>query len=665
MYHKGAQSTKGDVAVVTLEPEKTLPYNPIDSAMRTPEHARRTIQGILESYNSNYDALAEAVQNSMDALEDAFLNSLPGPYQLQITVNLKENTISVFDTGIGMKRDQICEAFAPSASFKDNTVIVKKRGDKFPYRGYKGVGLTFLAYGTDDVLIQSRQNGTITKGRMRFGRQWVDGKRADPPMLDIDTEATQLDKHKRGTYIRLQFSADTKPHSLSYLGSSVQLWEAIIRTRTAVGQILIEQEPVTTFKVHLTLIGKDGLAAEKDISPEYYYPHLVKRNPPLRFLDIGKYHDEHPDIVDHPEEFKRQDAVYVLWDTDRIRQHMEEKDTAEYDEELTRFSPRLYAFRPYHQPLWSVINEAATGQTKTHYFAPGLVIGVSRQRMAETIRIVASRSDLLAQNIFVLVHFDKARPDQGRKALQSRLMELAHIVADDAVQYLLRQGGLLKPAGEKTTSAQRAVEKNHEDWVDNVKANAKENPLSISPACYVSAPLTEQDVVGLFNQFAALGFFPGIKILATSAAQTYDCYVQFDCKQGVERLRYTDTNPLGLSADIFGADDTHFSTKGLTLEFKNNLEGLIDNLENPASKKAFHNIHICVCWGSIDTQHRWYTLDQITEANLHERHYPGVTHVLRRDGQPHIIQVVMLEEIVKRFSAGQIGLGGPAIPRKR
>ena len=77
----------------------------------------------------------------------------------------------------------------------------------------------------------------------------------------------------------------------------------------------------------------------------------------------------------------------------------------------------------------------------------------------------------------------------------------------------------------------------------------------------------------------------------------------------------------------------------MILEFKNNLEGLIDNLENPASN-------------------RWYTLDAITEANLHERHYPGVTHVLRSDSETHIIQVVMLEEIVKQFSTGQIALGG-------
>ncbi|HEX4138662.1 MAG TPA: hypothetical protein VHY84_28890 [Bryobacteraceae bacterium] len=40
---------------------------------------------------------------------------------------------------------------------------------------------------------------------------------------------------------------------------------------------------------------------------------------------------------------------------------------------------------------------------------------------------------------------------------------------------------------------------------------------------------------------------------------------------------------------------------------------------------------------------------------MHERHYPGITHVLRKDGEGHVLQVVMLEEIVRLFSAGQIG----------
>ena len=195
--------------------EKTLPYDPIDAAMKTPDHARRTIQGILDSYNTNYDILAEAVQNSMDALEDAFIQKLPGPYRLDILVNLKDNNISVCDTGIGMTKEQICEAFAPAASFKEGTEIFKKRGDKFPYRGYKGVGLTFLAYGTDDVQIQSRQNGIVTKGRMRFGRKWVEKKLDTWIRREFHCFRWKLAENRRSSPQCLQQSTDFDKRSFN------------------------------------------------------------------------------------------------------------------------------------------------------------------------------------------------------------------------------------------------------------------------------------------------------------------------------------------------------------------------------------------------------------------------------------------------------------------
>jgi hypothetical protein len=637
--------------------KKALPYDPILSVMASVDHARRTIRGILESYNSNYDAIAEAIQNAMDALEDAALQQLPGPYLMEITVDLKNNSISVFDTGIGMTQDQVCEAFAPSASFKDNRDVEKKRGQKHPYRGYKGVGLTFLAYGTDDIQIQSRQNGTITKGRMRFGRQWVEGKRDIAPPIEIDAETTALDKHRRGTYVRFQLGPSTRPASLAHLGSTIEVWESIIRTRTAAGQILIDEEPLATFIVRLRLIDKNGVTVKKDISPEFYYPHLVTRkNPPFRFLNVGLYHKENPAIVDHAEDAKRQDAVYLKWNTDEIARSIGEK-AKEFQEELKTYTPRLYAFRPYHAPTWGEINTAATQQERGHFFGPGLVVGVNHQQMAETVRVKISRSDLVGQNVFVLVHFYNALPDQGRKTLQSKIMELAQEAADAAIQYLLQQGGLLKPAGEKTTSAQRAVERNHEEWIDNVKQHAKDSELSIPPVSYISTPMTEQDVVGLFHQLSALGMFPGLRVYATSAAHTYDCYVMFKCKeQDLGRIRYSDTNPLGLSSDILAPDEKEFSTRGLTLEFKNNIEGLIDDMENQTKRKAFGHIHICVCWGKIADRHRWYTCDQITETNLHERHYPGVTHILRKDGEGHVIQVIMLEDIINRVKAGHVRL---------
>ncbi len=241
-------------------------------------------------------------------------------------------------------------------------------------------------------------------------------------------------------------------------------------------------------------------------------------------------------------------------------------------------------------------------------------------------------------------------------------MDLAQAVADSAVQLLLRQSTFLKSGGEKTTSAQREAELTHQDWIENVKYNLNTNPLDIPPVSYRSGPIAEQDIVGLFNQLSALDVFPGLRIMATSTIHIYDCLVNYDCKNDLDKLRYRGLtakggpNLLGLASDVFALDEKRFRTKDLTLEFKNSLEGLIHDLEDPQKRKTFSKVDICVCWASIDKQHKFYTLVEISEANLHERQFPGVTHILRKDGEAHVIQVIILDTIVNYIKAGHIVL---------
>ena len=151
-----------------MENAQTLvfPCDPLEGLITDDEYRQRTIVGIIESYNSNYDTLSEAVQNSVDAIEDAALLEKSGPFRLSVTINLAENSLSVVDTGVGMTAAEIRHAFAPSVSHKNsdkNDDLLKRRKGKAGYRGYKGVGLTYLAYGTNSVKMHSKRDAEFTK----------------------------------------------------------------------------------------------------------------------------------------------------------------------------------------------------------------------------------------------------------------------------------------------------------------------------------------------------------------------------------------------------------------------------------------------------------------------------------------------------------------------
>ncbi len=643
--------------VSTLPNGQSWPVDPLEqtSGISDLEFRRRTIQGILESYHGNYDVLAEAAQNAIDAVEDAKLMGLASPFAIEVTVNLADNWIGVLDTGIGMSFAEVTSVFAPNVSYKHKAALKGKRDKRNMYRGYKGVGLTFLSYGTDDIVIHSKQQGSTTiKARMKYGRSWAEGKRREAALMAEDTDPSPLDALARGTYLKVQFSAATRPRNLSKLAGSFPIWATLLRTMTAVGQVLLGREQLAPIKARLTLVDNNGHSSSSDIEPTFLYPHQIKRSPSFRFLDLPKYYDNHAEQTAPPPDKIRQDGVYLEWDTDRIRKELTDDQRSQFTDQLNAYAPHLYGFVPYQGSVWGELNQIATGVRNRNYLYPGLMIAVNRQRLADIFEIGASRYETFSRNVFVAVHFDEAKPDQGRKTLEVEALELAQKSADRAVQYLAKQRGLLRPPGESATPEHRQIEKDHADWIFNVRTHARSSPLHVPPATFISTPLTEQDVVGLFHQLSALGVFPGIKIYATSQIKTYDCLIEYNCPVDGPGLLYraADDNPLGVSPYTRGEEKT-FHTRQLTVEFKNNLDGLIDDVEGEGPK-SFGNIDLCVCWGSVGTGFKGYELEPITETNLDERPYPGVTHLLRRDGDVHVIKIIMLETITGMIGAGKL-----------
>lgn len=336
--------------------ELVYPLDPLASVVETDNYRRSLVSGVLESYNGNYDFLAEAVQNAVDALEDAKLCGLSGPFRLVVTINLADNWVSVLDTGVGMTETDLARALAPHVSLKADGQVLERRGSKHSYRGYKGVGLTLLAYGTDDLKLHSKREGENPAAlRMRYANAWARGDRQDAAKVDRDTEDSPLKRLGRGTFVRLQFSSSTRPRSLKSLTPHTNAWVAILRTRTAIGQVLISREALTEIEVSLTVI--DSGEETVPVDPNFLFPSEVARRPEFRFLDVGKYYKKHAERADIPDEFKRQDGVYFFWDTQRIREEYTEAERRQFSTQLEKYSPHLYAFVPYQGSVWGEANE--------------------------------------------------------------------------------------------------------------------------------------------------------------------------------------------------------------------------------------------------------------------------------------------------------------------
>ena len=636
------------------EGKVTYPRDPLDIVVDGNEYRRRLVSGVLESYNSNYDFLAEAVQNAVDAIEDAKIREYRRPFHLSVTINLQENYVSILDTGVGMTERDLTRALVPHVSLKADGTMIARRGDKHSYRGYKGVGLTLLAYGTDDLRLHSKAEGEeLVALRMRYGNAWARGDRQDSAMVDRDDDESPLKRLKRGTYVRLQFSPSTRPKSLSTLTPHIEAWEAILRTRTAIGQVLIGRTPLVDIEFSLTLINSQGKESVHS-KPSFLFPHGVARNPEFRFLDVGKYYEKYPQRPEIPTESTRQDGIYIFWDTERIRAQFTESEQEKFQEELDTYSPTLYAFVPYQGGVWGEMNEILSKSRARRYLSPGLVLAINRQRLADLFPIGATRYETFSRNVLVVVHFDNAHPDQGRKTVQDEVLDTAKSAANRAVQYLADQRSFLRAMGETPSAQQREVELNKQDWEFNVRRHQERSPLYIPPVTYESEPLTEQDVVGLFHQLCALGVFPGIRILATSQSQTYDSLVFFRCDSNERGLRASERS-LGLAPSVLGDGDT-FRTGVLTIEYKNNLDSLIDDIDDENRPKQYQHIDICVCWGTVQESFDGYELKPVDATNLDQRRYPGTTHLLQRDGEAHTIEVIMLSTLRALVESGDLPL---------
>ncbi len=613
---------------------------------------KRQIKNILKSYTGWFDPLSELIQNALDAVDIRKQKDSKYIPAIWIKIDLKENTICVTDNGIGFSEDELKSFLAPNVSFK-----------KQDNRGNKGVGATYLGYGFNFLQIGTKTPDFSFVGTMKGGREWVQddsGIKTRPKIKkskEIDDAFNEIDQ---GSTFSLKLVGDfIRPKDLTWVGASTaDQWEIVLGIKTPLGGIYSNRKCLLS-KCRLTVIDENDEKTETEITDcEYIYPHKVisicKELNSIRKIQKELVARGKPGFR-LPDSCYGLNGLYNYWtDHDIVSSEGEFKGLLDDQEKelAVKYKLHIYGFFCYSTEIWDKYNDDIAKLRKgARILKGGLQLATNCMPQGELL-IIPLTKNIGYQNVtHIVVHFDKAEPDLGRKGFQPELELLAQHIATGIVRKFLNWRIFLK----KETGAPPDIleAKNVHDWIREQEDHEKENPLIITrqdvflptkEPSITSKPLNEQDVIALFNQLLAGGVIRGIKLMATNQHQQYDGIYKFCLKKPFENHIFDeDKNPLGIEKSK--ASQEYVSAPGI-LEYKYSLDALLEDIEK--GQKNERQIDLVIAWEiGKNWQKRYEIIPLLHLDNLQHRYFHGGTHIIKDSSTgDRVFPAIILSELI-------------------
>ena len=303
---------------------------------------------------------------------------------------------------------------------------------------------------------------------------------------------------------------------------------------------------------------------KKDIIDcEYIYPHKVIST----CKELNEIRKTQQDLILKgkdasrlPDSFYKLNGIFNCWTSEDIVSNSGNLRTSLNDKEkelAKKYGLSLYGFFCYSTDIWDRYNDDVAKLRKgARILKGGLQLATNCMPQGELIAIPLTKNIGYQNVTHVVVHFNSADPDLGRKGFQPELEDLAKKISTAVVKSFLTWKKLLK----KETGAPPDIleEKDVYEWIKEQERHENEKPLvierkdvflPIQEPSITSEPLYEQDVIALFNQLLAGGVIRGVKLLATSQHQKYDGVYKFRLQKPFENHIYD----RGCPAIAFGA----------------------------------------------------------------------------------------------------------------
>ena len=232
----------------------SLDYSSEENEKLLNQANRRIIVNILKSYTGYFDIFSEMIQNALDATESKSRQNIDGYVpRIWITIDIQNACVKVVDNGIGISADEYRYFLKPNISFK-------KPKD---FRGQKGVGATFLAYGFSLLRVHTRQGDQEVAAILRQGRQWAQDQNETIPRPAFQQElfnVEELQPHDSGTRVEIVLggASGERPKKLDWLGATTaEQWLDVLRIKTPLGGVYLKT-PKFSPTVFLRVIDSSG-----------------------------------------------------------------------------------------------------------------------------------------------------------------------------------------------------------------------------------------------------------------------------------------------------------------------------------------------------------------------------------------------------------------------
>lgn len=615
---------------------------------------KREIKNILKSYTGWYDPLSELLQNALDATETRQMKGKDKDYipQIWIEINLEQNQLCITDNGNGFNEKEFRSFLAPNVSFKDKKT-----------RGNKGVGATCLAYGFNFLQIGTKTQDFSFIGHITNGREWVEDQTSTltrPQIQESELIHKQFNEIDKGSTFTLRLLGNfIRPRTLNWVGANtVDQWEAILRIKTPLGGIYMGTS-TPKIKCYLTLIDETGEITEKTIEEcTYIYPHtIISTCKDLsEIIKIQKeLTDKGRDASKLPSNLFKLNGLYNFWNTDELLNkegYLKVTFDAKEKALIREHKILVYAFLCYSTSIWDEYNDNTLKLRKRgRILKGGIQLSTSSMPQGDLLSIPLTRSLWYQDITHVVVHFDSADPDLGRKGFQPELTSLSQKIASGIVVSFFGWKRLL----QKETGAPPNIHetRNIHDWKQEQERHERDNPLVIKrkdvflplqEPSLTSTPLNEQDVIALFNQLLAGGVIRGIKIMATNQHEKYDGIFRLNLQEPIKNHLFDkDHNPLGILETR--AKETYTSEPKI-LEYKYSFDALMNEIEK--EEKTERHIDLVIAWTIGDSWMKRYEIVPLLHlGNLQHRYFHGGTHIIRNSMTgDRVFPAIILSELI-------------------